>query len=61
MLIFVLRKLGSFYIIRSVVSLSGSRVKPGISAALRGLGDLFSFQIADGWRVRSLVEGGARL
>ncbi len=33
---FAFRKLGSFDIIRSGVSLSGSRVKPGISALLRG-------------------------
>ena len=36
MFIFALRKLGSFCIIRSGVSLSGFRVKPGISALLRG-------------------------
>jgi hypothetical protein len=54
MFIWALKKLGLFDIIRSVVRGRGSGV--------RDLGIYWIFkERADGWRVRSLLEGGAQM
>jgi hypothetical protein len=75
MFIFALRKLGLFFIFWLATKLffateanfSLHRIKNQVGwggrvfAALRGLGNLLSFQMADGKRVRSMLAEGARL